>query len=622
MNIASSIEYGTLYHPGRPALIVEGREISYAHVDAQASRVANALLGMGVKKGDRVAIQLPNTPLFVYAYFGILKLGAIAVSINSNFKAEEASVLLQDSGSSVWITSEALGVSPQIQRTALPRLEHVLLEEHAKTWMARDSVRNAVDLPSDAPAAILYTSGTTGVPKGAVLSHGNVVFTMEAKKRYLGIHPDDRMLLFLPLFHCFGQNAILNSALHAGASVVLQPGFDPDRVMESVARDHVTMFCGVPTTYIVLLDAASATAMKGVRFYFSAAASLPVEIAAQWQRKFGQPIYQGYGLTESSPFASYNDCPEAAPASIGTPIDGVEMRVVRVEDSRAAECGERGEIEVRGPNVMLGYWNRPDDTCEAVRNGWLRTGDIGRMDMIGRFFLEDRLKDMAIVGGCNVYPVEIENVLYSHDAVAEAAVYAVPDAVMGERLVAAIVCRAGRKVSDQTLMEHCRKRLADFKVPSEVEFTDALPKSPTGKVLKRVLRSRYAASEPSVLNARPASCARDTEDLQNRIVNWLSEKLNLDRRLIDIRRPFSDYGLTSLLAVELAHELDRWVGRLVVPTITWSFSNIHSLAAHLASPDEQSRIGLTDEHLIADIAQLSDQQAEALLLSEFAKLNA
>jgi long-chain acyl-CoA synthetase len=613
MNIARSIEHGARMHPERTAILFEGSEISYRELDRRVNRAASVLHGLGVCPGDRVAIHLPNVPEFAVAYLGVVKIGAIAVSVNPNLTQSEVNTVLNDSGSRVLVTTDS--------QPAISPVQYVLTADELTVGHAE--CVEAIDLDPGSPAAILYTSGTTGVPKGATLSHSNIEFTRESKKRYLGIRPDDRMLLFLPLYHCFGQNAILNSCLHAGATIVLHRGFDADAVLASIVRDRVTMFCGVPTTFIVLHDAASPEQMKSVRYFFSAAASLPVEVETKWRRKFGAIIHQGYGLTETSPFAAYNHTGRHKPGSIGTPIDGVEMRIADVADGRILPDGEKGEIVVRGPNVMLGYWNRPEATCEAIRNGWFHTGDIGRLDEDGYFYVEDRLKDMIIVGGSNVYPAEIENVLYQHCGVAEAAVYGVPDAVMGELGRAAVVLKPGFVATGEELLAHCRRHLAAFKVPAQIEFTCELPKSRTGKVLKRVLREQHSAEYTqtaslfALAKATSRHMTQDTNDLQHRIADWLGGKLRIDANSIDFKVPFSEYGLTSLMAVELAKDLAEWTGRSVVPTVTWSFSTVESLAAHLVERRGTSPAASPE----IDLSMLSEHDAEAMLLRELEQLS-
>lgn len=586
MNIASQVAIRRRLNPDRIAIFFEGATYSYAEVDRRAAGAAVELCRMGVGRGDRVSLCLPNTPEFIVWYLGALRIGAIAVTINPGLTEDEARFLVEDCGA------------------------RVVLREPRMPEPAEGPVD---DLPGDAPAVIVYTSGTTGTPKGATLSHGNVLFVAESKRRYLGIRGDDRMLLFLPLFHCFGQNAVLNAVFAAGAAVVLQRSFDAEGVLAAIAERSVTMLCGVPTHFIVLCDRASAEEMRPVRYFMSAAAPLPLEIERRWRQRFGKPIHQGYGLTESSPFASYNHETAYREGSIGTAIDGVEMAVADVVTGRTLGPGEKGEIVVRGPNVMLGYWHRPEETRDAIRDGWLRTGDIGRMDSDGYFYLEDRLKDMVIVGGFNVYPKEVEEALYQHPAIAEAAVYGVPDPVMGERVRAAVVLRQGMRPNAEELMACCRAKLADYKLPADFDFVAELPKGRTGKVLKRVLRERYRP------HAKPdPTGVRNAAELERRIVRWIADHACTGAE-VDACAPFADCGFTSLLAVELAGELSRWLGRAVNPTITWSYPNAAGLARHLM-PEAPVQREKPARATAPAIAQLTDHEAETLLLAELQRV--
>ncbi|MCU1234590.1 MAG: AMP-dependent synthetase and ligase, partial [Candidatus Solibacter sp.] len=353
---------------------------------------------------------------------------------------------------------------------------------------------------------------------------------------------------------------------------------------------------GVPSNFSILLVKATPWQLTSVRLFLSAAAPLPQELEVKWRQKFGSVIHQGYGLTETSPFASYNHLTRHRTGSIGTPIEGVEMAIADVTDGHLLAPGEVGEIVIRGPNVMLGYWNRPRETAEAIRDGWFHSGDVGRVDAEGYFTVEDRLKDMVIVGGCNVYPAEVENALLGHSAVTEAAVFGIPDAVLGERVRAAVVRNPGSPVSATELMARCRETLAGYKVPAEIEFIAELPKNRTGKVLKRVLRAGYAPLPP------PLPLATNAHELELRLMNWLSGKLGMRTRDSDRRRTFCDMGLTSLMAVELAQALAEWTGVTVTPTIAWNFSSAESLVQHLFNGDPT--------------ANLSDDEAEALLLEE------
>lgn len=480
--------------PEQIALVFDEHSYTYHDLNASANRMANLLRGLSIGQADRVALLLPNTPAFVIAYLGALKIGAIAVTLNVMLKPAELTLMLNDCGAPLLITTADLAVG--LERDKLPNLQQVVAAEgdpgadaSLDELLSRSAAEaEAIELEGSAPAVIVYTSGTTGGPKGAVLSHGNVIANMQAKNDYLRTQPHDRLLLFLPLFHCFGQNAILNNALNAGATVVLQRRFDPDRAIEAVVRERITMFNAVPTVYARLLALKTdIRALDSVQLFLSAGAPMSATLAQQWWDVYGKPIHEGYGLTESSPFATYNHHQRYKLGSVGTPIEGVDIRIVDAQGNELPP-GERGEILIRGHNVMLGYWNRPEATAQAIRDGWLHTGDVGLRDDEGYLYVVDRLKDVVIVAGFNVYPTEVEDILYKHPAVAEAAIYGVPDPIQGEIVKAKIVVKPGHEVSPESLRLFCRERLANYKVPRIVEIVDSLPKNPTGKILKRVLR--------------------------------------------------------------------------------------------------------------------------------------
>jgi long-chain acyl-CoA synthetase len=318
-------------------------------------------------------------------------------------------------------------------------------------------------------------------------------------------------------------------------------------------------------------------------------------------------------LTETSPFASYNHATAHRPGSIGSPIDGVEMAVADVKDGSLLPAGATGEIVVKGPNVMLGYWNRPEETRQAIRDGWFHTGDIGRADADGYFFIEDRLKDMAIVGGYNVYPAEVENALYRHPAVSEAAAYGVPDPVLGERVRAAVTLKPGASATAAELIARCRASLAEYKLPAAIDFVAAIPKCRAGKIRKRVLRDAYCAAQSAP--PTPADSVKDAAELERRIVGWMAEHLALPARAIHSDRPFADFGFTSLGVVQLVERLGKLLGRAVAPTIPWHYSTPRSLARHLMPCVTQSAAS-TLGTLADKITRLSEEQAEVLLLAE------
>lgn len=494
MNIAHHLERAHRLFPDKIALIFEEKSYTYKQLNQLVDCAANSLRKLRINRGDRVGLFLPNIPEFIVSYLSILKLGAIAVSINVMLKSAEVRYILNDCTAKVVITTEQL--SKQVKSDVLPFLEHILIAEgRANTGISLASllanaspVFQAVELEPNTPAAIVYTSGTTGFPKGATLSHGNVISNMYSQNRCCGMKPNDRMLLYLPLFHCFGQNAILNSALNVCATIILQRRFKLDRVLKTITTERITMFFGVPTVYIKLLSVdKSAYDLGSVRYYFSAAAPMPVEISQRWQQKHGLVIHEGYGLTETSPCACYNNDLKYKQGSVGTPIENVEVKIVNPQGISVSP-GELGEIIIKGPNVMLGYWGRPQDTNRVIKNGWFYTGDIGRIDEDGYFYVVDRLKDMVNVSGFNVYPTEVENVIYQHRAVAEVAVYGVPDLVKGEMVRASIVLKPSHTLTEEQMIEFCSERMATFKMPKAFKFVQSLPKNPTGKILKRRLR--------------------------------------------------------------------------------------------------------------------------------------
>jgi long-chain acyl-CoA synthetase len=496
MNIAQHVERAATFFPDHPAIIFEGVTLSYRELNVRASRLANALKAHGVRRGDRVALYLPNIPSFAVSYVAALKAGAVAVSINSIFKSEEVKYILNDSGSSVLFTVGDL--LQNIPRMDCPQLQHVVVCEGAAggntsldEWVEKGaSDGRAFDLDRDDPAVLLYTSGTTGFPKGATLTHGNVVSNIFATMHHSGFGQRDRMALFLPLFHVFGQNFIMNATFNACATLVLHRRFVPDQVLDSIQRHRATMFFAVPTIFINLLSTdLSRYDLSSIRYDFSAAATMPQEVSRRWNERFKRPVFEGYGLTECSPFACYNHDFRHKFGSVGTAVENFELKIMDEHDHEVA-AGGWGEICITGPGVMKGYWGKPEDTAKALRHGWLHSGDIGMMDDEGYVFIVDRVKDMINVSGFKVWPAEVEQVLYRHPAVREVAVYGVSDSVKGEAVKAAIVLKDGASATGDEIIAFCRDRMAVYKAPGSVEFVKELPKSATGKILKRVLRAR------------------------------------------------------------------------------------------------------------------------------------
>ena len=624
MNIAQSLESARRLFPENEALVHDSGRLTYRELDEQVNRLSHGLSRAGILPGDRVALFLPNVPEFVLSYFAVQKVGAIAVSIGSSLKEAEVAHVLRDSGARMMVTTDDLLASVPEQGTSLERLLVVGRTtergQPLSDWMTgNEGDFRAVEREWDDPAAILYTSGTTGEPRGATLSQGNLVSNTSSFAHHAGMTPDDRLLLFLPLFHCFAQNVVMNCAVNACATMVLKKGFAPPDIIGTIRQEKVTMFFGVPPAFQALLGMASPQDLTPVRFCLSGAAILPVEVGRKWQEKFGIPISIGYGATETSPFASFNSRFRFKHGSIGTPGDGIEMRVVDT-DGNEVPTGELGEIVVKGPNIMLGYWNREAETAEAIRNGWFHTGDIGRCDEEGYFHVVDRVKDMVNVGGMKVFPAEVEAVILDHPAVAEVAVYAMPDGTMGELVMASVVLRPGEQAKPSELIDHAKERLADYKVPGRLDLVDEIPKSPTGKYLKKVLRAAVAGEvgETSDHGAE----APDASTIQRWIIDWLRERIGYDGE-IGLREPFQNFGVSSLQAVNLVAELQRRLSLSIPPTATWNHVDIESLASFLhkeksggeAVPTTAAESAEHDE----DLERLSDTELEAELLKEISK---
>lgn len=497
MNVTQHVERAAKFFPKKAAILFEGRKIPYGELNRSANQLANAFQAKGIHQGDRVALYLPNIPEFVVCYLASLKIGAIAVSVNPMLKAEELRYILNDSGAVLLCTAGEL--LSNLRREEYTALAHVLVCE-GKTqgypalteWMEGGSDEcKALDLSPQEAAVILYTSGTTGFPKGATLTHGNVVSNSWTAAHHAGYTVNDRMSLFLPIFHVFGQNFLMNATFMSCATLALYRRFVPNEVLHSIEMDRITMFFAVPTIYIGLLNMnLSEFDVSSIRYEFSAAATMPREISAQWTERFARPIYEGYGLTESSPFACYNHDFRHKFGSVGTPVENVEVKILDEEDNEVL-LGTWGEICIKGPGVMKGYWDRPADTAKALRGGWLHSGDTGIMDDEGYVFIVDRVKDMINAAGFKIWPAEVEQFLYRHSAVKELAVFGVPHPVKGEAVRAAIVLKDGVRVGTEEILAFCRENLAAYKVPASIEFVQELPKSATGKILKRVLRDQF-----------------------------------------------------------------------------------------------------------------------------------
>jgi long-chain acyl-CoA synthetase len=472
----------------RPALRLGEAVVSYDELDDASARVAGLLRGRGVAVGDRVGIMLPNLTAFPAIYYGVLRAGGVVVPMNPLLKSREVAFYLADSGARVLFA--ASGFEEEAAKGAAEAGAECIIVtpgEFEEALSGQQPEPAVADRDDQDTAVILYTSGTTGKPKGAELTHANMRRNAEASVRLFSGTADDVIFGGLPLFHSFGQTCGLNAALAVGACLTLLPRFDPGAALGIIQRDGVTIFEGVPTMYVALLQFADRDRYdtSTLRLCVSGGAALPVEVLRGFEEAFGCIILEGYGLSETSPVASFNHPDrERKPGSIGTPIQGVEFRLIDDQGDDVAD-GEVGEIAIRGHNVMKGYWNRPEATGEAIRDGWFRTGDMARCDPDGYYFIVDRKKELIIRGGFNVYPREIEEVLYEHPAVAQCAVIGVPHPTHGEEVAAAVVLRPDAEVTADELRDYVKDRVAAYKYPRHVWFVDALPQGATGKIQKR-----------------------------------------------------------------------------------------------------------------------------------------
>jgi long-chain acyl-CoA synthetase len=502
-NIAGIVPASAERNPDRPALRLGDLTTSYAALDDRAARVAGSLRERGVGAGDRVAVMLPNVPQFAFAYYGILRLGAIVVPTNVLLKQREVAFLLRDADAKVILAFEGLHQHAEAGAAA-SGADFLAVDFNGfdELLEGADPVADVADRSGDDVAVILYTSGTTGSPKGAELTHDNLRRNFEISAGLFDIGPDDVTLGVLPLFHSFGQTCGLNTAISSGACLTLLPRFDPGQALEMLATHRVTICEGVPTMYAAMLDHPGVAAgdFSRLKVCISGGSAMPVAVLHDCEERFGCPLLEGYGLSETSPVASFNQPGFVRKAgSIGTPIEGVEMKVVDEHD-RTLPVGEVGEILIRGHNVMRGYWRQPEASADALRGGWMHTGDLARVDEDGYFFIVDRKKDMIIRGGLNVYPREVEEVLHEHPAVLEAAVVAVPHALLGEDVGAAVVLKRGAEVTSRELRTFVRDQIAVYKHPRHLWFVDELPKGPTGKIHKRAV----AVPDEIVEQASPA----------------------------------------------------------------------------------------------------------------------
>ena len=487
-NLASLLTDTAQRHGDRIGVKLDELELNYALLAEGSARVAGLLAARGFAPGDRVGVMLPNVPFFPPIYYGVLRAGGIVVPMNVLLKQREIAFYLRDSGARLLFAWELFAEEAEPAARAAGAELVVVDRSFAQVLFGVEGRNEVADVADDDTAVLLYTSGTTGAPKGAELSHANIGSNVRtALETLIRIDERDVLLGALPLFHSFGQTCALNVATAVGAMLTLIPRFDPVKALEIIQRDRVTIFEGVPTMYnaLVAVPDKDAYDTSSLRLCVSGGAALPAEVLRAFDAAFGAMVLEGYGLSETSPAASFNhpDRPRKV-GSIGTPIRGVEMRVVD-DAGNEVPVGEIGEIVIRGENVMKGYWRNPEATAAVMRDGWFHTGDMARMDEDGYFFIVDRKKDMIIRGGYNVYPREVEEVLYEHPDVAEAAVVGVPDPEWGEEVGAAVALRPGAQATPEQLRDWVKERVAAYKYPRHVWLVPELPKGPTGKILKR-----------------------------------------------------------------------------------------------------------------------------------------
>jgi long-chain acyl-CoA synthetase len=507
LNLATLLRESAAANPNKTAIAINDVELPYSMVHGLAQKFAGALQSLGVHRGQHVALMLPNVPQFTIAYFGCHYAAAPVVPLNVLLTADEVLYHLNDSDAVALVVWEGF-LEPALagfnrsetcknlivvkaDRADMSAPEG--LHNFAAITMPAQPVTDVPDTSPDDTAVVLYTSGTTGRPKGAELTHFNLFFNarhMASQEMPFPVE-ESVTLVVLPLFHSFGQTALQNCVLMAGGTLVLMPRFEPQAAAALIEKHSINFFAGVPTMYFALLNhpEVKTESLATLKHCISGGAAMPVEVMSAFDERFGVNILEGYGLSETSPVASFNrlDRPKK-PGTIGLPIWGVEFKLIDDDGNDVTEVGKPGEICIKGHNIMKGYYKRPEATAESIVDGWFRSGDIGVVDEDGYYSIVDRKKDMIIRGGFNVYPREVEEVLYAHPAVSEAAVIGIPHESHGEEVKAVIAFKPGQTATSDEIIAYCKEHLAAYKYPRVVAILDELPKGPTGKILKRELR--------------------------------------------------------------------------------------------------------------------------------------
>jgi len=498
MNLATAFAASAAKNAGKTAIFWGDAQFTYQKLFAQAQAVGAQLRHeYAVQPGDRVGLWLKNCPEFVPALFGALQAGAAVVPINNFLKPDEVNYILADAGIEVLLTERSMAEALPKLTAARPSLRVWEVEELGRPGLEAAGRRPEAGFPERTEsdlAVIIYTSGTTGYPKGAMLSHGNLLHNVQSCRQVLAAVAHDRFAVVLPMFHSFMLTVCVLLPLLVGGSLVLVRSLHPPKnILHEIFQHGATILAAVPALFRMLANA-GVSKDQPLRICISGGAALPVEILREFNAKMPVPLIEGYGLSEASPVVSMN--PLAGPwkeGSIGVPIPGVEISV-QDEQGRLLPPRQTGEVCVRGGNVMMGYWKQPEETAKVLRDGWLLTGDVGHQDVDGYFYITDRKKDMLIVNGINVYPREIEEIIYQFPGVKEAAVVGIPDPRKGEHAVAFIAPQDGSMLEEKAVLQFVRRKLADYKVPREVRFMAALPRNATGKILKNTLRQQVVRS--------------------------------------------------------------------------------------------------------------------------------
>jgi long-chain acyl-CoA synthetase len=476
--------------PYNEALIFEDKRFTYQEIDDLISKMAHFVQEKGIKKGDRVLLICQNSPEFVISYLGIIRAGATVIPLNITLTPEEIKYIIKDAQAKLVVVHEKI-VEAVASKLKLDFSKQINIELTVINKGFIDTIKELP--PSDNEeraeiAAFLYTSGTTGYPKGAMLTHENLISNVKSLQKIVKLNEKDNMLCVLPMFHSFAWTTSVILPLYAGSKVTIKSTFKPREIIEAIAKEKATIFCGAPAMYTVLIQAGSVQAFKTLRFVVSGGSSLPEKILASFEEKFDVPLVEGYGLSEASPVVIMNPIEGVRkPGSIGLPLPDVDVKLVD-EDLNEVKKGEIGEIAVKGPNVMKGYFNMPEETKNTLVDAWLLTGDMGKKDEDGYYYIIDRKKELIVVSGFNVYPKEVESVIYNYPGVKECAVIGVPDEARGEIVKALIVSEENEEIDIKDIKQYLKERLAPYKRPKTIEITDDLPKNATGKIMKRLLK--------------------------------------------------------------------------------------------------------------------------------------